>query len=584
MTLQGLNVGDDYEVQIFANDARTNRHDGYITRLGDGQGGFGVDLELNNQLDAGGPGNRAGDYGIGTFTADATTQSFELAGFLNGSDNSGRLHINAIQLRKLESVVLLPGALPLINEFSASNAGIIDDDNGNSSDWIEIFNAGEDTVNLAGYSLTDDPTDTSKYVFPSTTLVGGQYLVVFAGDDVDPTTGSDLFTEFGLSSGGEYLGFFDPAGNLVSEFGPNGSDYPAQFTDVSYGLLSDGNFDSPSFFATPTPGSANVDPVDGVIDQLPVVDVERGFYDTAFTVPVTSQTPGATLVYTTDGTEPSLSNGVRIEPANSSELVVTNILISGTTSLRTAAVKEGFFTQGTTTHTYVFLDDTIASDLDPSITQDPRYQDSIRDALLDIPTLSFNYENEILNSDQAEQRASIEWLAPDGSEGFQIDAGIGAFGGRSTVFEKKSFRLNFRSEYGASRLDFPLFEGFDNGITPTDSFDQLEFRSGSHDMSMRGFYLSNRFVDDTLLDAGHVVPHGRFVHIYINGDYWGQYHMRERWNADFLAQYYGGDEDDYEAVNGNINNGQSTPFGWDPMARCTTAMEQFGVTFRHLRM
>ena len=57
------------------------------------------------------------------------------------------------------------------------------------------------------------------------------------------------------------------------------------------------------------------------------------------------------------------------------------------------------------------------------------------------------------------------------------------------------------------------------------------------------------------MEAGHVVPHGRFVHIYNNGVYWGQYHMRERWDADFLSQYYGGEEDDFEAVNGNVNNG-----------------------------
>ena len=156
-------------------------------------------------------------------------------------------------------------------------------------------------------------------------------------------------------------------------------------------------------------------------------------------------------------------------------------------------------------------------------------------------------------------------LAPDGSQGFQLDAGINAFGGAFTDFDKKNFRLHFRSEYGASKLDFPLFEGFDEGVTPaTDSFDQLEFRSGSHDRNQRGFGLSNRFVDETLLDAGHNVPHGRFVHIYINGEYWGQYHMRERWNDDFLASYYGGDEEDYEAINGNINNGNSTPNGWSP--------------------
>ena len=67
----------------------------------------------------------------------------------------------------------------MINEFSASNQSVIDDDNGNSTDWIEIFNAGQDSLDLAGYSLTDDPNDPTKFVFSSTTLDGGDYLVVF---------------------------------------------------------------------------------------------------------------------------------------------------------------------------------------------------------------------------------------------------------------------------------------------------------------------------------------------------------------------------------------------------------------------
>ena len=571
VTLDGLTVGDDYEVQIFANDARGNRHDGYVTRLGNGEGGFGIDLELNNQPVGGGAGARAGDYGIGTFTADATTQVIELAGFLNGNNNGGRLQVNAIQLRKIEPLNLLPGAVPLINEFSASNSNIIDDDNGNSSDWIEIYNAGEDTVDLIGYSLTDDPAEPRKYVFTETTeLAGGQYLIVFAGDDDDPTTGSDLYTGFGLSAGGEYLGFFDDGagdGNLISEFGPGGIDYPAQFTDVSYGLVADDNFDTSSFFSTPTPGSSNVDPVDGVIEQLPTVSVDRGFYDSAFDVDISLQAPGVTVVYTTDGSIPSLTNGARVNAADPNSNVEFSINISETTSLRTAGVKDGFLTRGSTTHTYIFVDDVISSSvLDTSITKpgsnNTYSQAELRAGLLDIPTFSLNFENEITDSFVPEQAASVEWLAPDGSEGFQIDAGISGFGGFFTNFAKKNFRLEFRSQYGASQLEFPLFEGFDNGIAAQDSFDSLDLRSGSHDKVQRGFGLSNRFVDDTLLDAGHAVPHGRFVHIYINGTYWGQYHLRERWDADFLSQYYGGDEDDYEAVNGNINNGSPTPNGW----------------------
>ncbi len=555
-TLSGLTVGDNYEIQIFASDARGNRDNGYVTRLDNGTGGTGIDLQLNNQP----VGGRPGDYGIGTFTADSSTQSFELTGFVDGSNSTGRIQINAIQLRKLDPVVLMPGAHPLINEFSASNSGLLDDDNGESSDWIEIFNAGEDAVNLAGFSLTDDPAIPSKYVFPSTTLVGGQYLIVFAGDDADPTMGTDLYTGFGLGVNGDYVGFYSPTGNLITEFGTGGANYPQQYDNVSYGFVADDSYSQPSYFATPTPGSANISPVDGVVDVLPTVSVDRGFYDQTFNVTVASQTPGATLAYTTDGSEPSFTNGTLVQPNSSTALASAVITVSDTTSLRTAALKSGFFTAGATTHTYVFPDDVIATELSSSNESNAL----LRASLLSIPTLSFNYENVIVDSDVPEQLASIEWLAPNGSEGFQIDAGIKGFGGYFTNFDKKSFRVNFRSQYGDSRLDFPLFEGFDNGIAPTESFDSLDFRSGSHDMVQRGFYMSNRFVDDTLLEAGHAVPHGRFVHIYTNGVYWGQYHMRERWDDDFLALYYGGNKDDYEAVNGNVNNGNTTPNGWSP--------------------
>jgi len=70
----------------------------------------------------------------------------------------------------------------------------------------------------------------------------------------------------------------------------------------------------------------------------------------------------------------------------------------------------------------------------------------------------------------------------------------------------------FRSQYGAPKLKYPLFEGFDRGITATDTFDQLNLRSGSHDMVLRGFYMSNRFTDDSMLDMGQINPHGRFMH------------------------------------------------------------------------
>ena len=95
-----------------------------------------------------------------------------------------------------------------------------------------------------------------------------------------------------------------------------------------------------------------------------------------------------------------------------------------------------------------------------------------------------------------------------------------------TEFAKKNFRVYFRAEWGATKLRYPIFKGHDHGIRPVEVFDQIELRGGSHDMNQRGFYMSNRFTDDSMLEMGNLAPHGRFVHVYLNGRYWGQYHLR----------------------------------------------------------
>ena len=93
------------------------------------------------------------------------------------------------------------------------------------------------------------------------------------------------------------------------------------------------------------------------------------------------------------------------------------------------------------------------------------------------------------------------------------------------------------------------------------SFDELDLRSGSQDMVERGFYMAGRFVEDSMLDMGSLNPHGRFVHVYLNGVYWGQYDCRELLVEHFLADYLGGAAEDYVVVRGNDNVGDDFVLG-----------------------
>ena len=160
--------------------------------------------------------------------------------------------------------VASPGAtngvtIPVITEFQASNRSTIDDEDGSSSDWIEIFNPGLVDIELGGWFLTDNPLALQQWEFPTTRLAAGEYLVVFASSKDRAVAGEELHTNFQLRSEGEYLALVEPDGSTVAwEYSLNGQDYPQQFPDVSYGLRGDAIIDDGTV-------NTDTDPVRGLV-------------------------------------------------------------------------------------------------------------------------------------------------------------------------------------------------------------------------------------------------------------------------------------------------------------------------------
>jgi len=153
-------------------------------------------------------------------------------------------------------LVLLSGVVgrgaPVISEFLAANDSGLADEDGEFSDWVEIHNPGPSPVSLAGYHLTDNPSNLDKWSFPAVNLPSGGYLVVFASGKNRVNPAGRLHADFQLSSDGEYLALVAPDGtNVVSAFAPS---YPPQFENESFGLGAQAAW---SFFAAPTPGAAN---------------------------------------------------------------------------------------------------------------------------------------------------------------------------------------------------------------------------------------------------------------------------------------------------------------------------------------
>jgi hypothetical protein len=191
----------------------------------------------------------------------------------------------------------------VVNEFMASNSASNTDEFGGFDDWIELYNRGDEPVDLSGWHVTDNLTKPDKYVIPSgssavATIPAKGFLVIWCDSQTDQ---GPLHTSFNLSGGGEEIGIYDAQGDAIVEmsFGP-------QSTDISYGRTTDGG-DTWAFFSPATPGASNVG---GSTNTSPVLsgatrDPAVPTVDASVTVGVTITDDGtvvaATLQYAVDG-------------------------------------------------------------------------------------------------------------------------------------------------------------------------------------------------------------------------------------------------------------------------------------------
>lgn len=437
---------------------------------------------------------------------------------------------------------------PYINEFVANNQTSLQDGRGRSPDWIEIRNPNNDPLSLAGYGLSDDPTQPMKWEFPEDVVLPPHgSTIVFASDRNDPRDSEGwLHANFSLNASGESLQLTQPDGVTITD---KLDSFPPQRVDLAYGKSMTGQWT----FMEPTPNEANLgQEYKGWLRPL-TFSQKRGIHEDPLTLIIENSNSESEVFISLDGTTPS-------------KLYTAPVRISGNTIVRAEVRRKGYKSPRTQTHSYLYVEDTMsASNMNRTITGNSRYIDRLQKGMTDLPIVSIAVPE--LPDDWNEREASVEFFLP-GANPLQVNAGIKRFGGAWTEFRKKNYRLKFRPEYGARKLELPLFEGFDHGIMAIDRFDELDLRAGGHDMNSRGFYMSARFSEDTMLEMGSLNPHGRFVHLFFNGTYWGQYHARERLTDAFLADYLGGKTEDYTNVRGNDNAGSGfVPGTPDPVNR-----------------
>lgn len=475
------------------------------------------------------------------------------------------------------------GASPVISEFLASNPGPQTDSLGLSSDWVEIRNPDDTAVNLAGWSLTDDLSRPKKWIFPAVNLQPGQYLVVRAsGKNVTDPAAGELHTNFALNTAGGALGLFTPSGAAATVWAA----YPKQFSGISYGQPAGGGGDV--WFPAPTPGAANAGT--GLTDYVRDThfSLPRGFLNAPASVTVSVDTPGAVIHCTLDGSEPDETSPVLAAPLS----------LTTTTVLRVRAFKNGLVPGNTDTRTWIFPQAWVSQPdapadfpgtwgnplkngsfdsqlkvladygMDPVVTADPGITTALTQTL-PVLCVTGNRE-EIFGQDgvygngrrgELEVPVAVEYFNPaDSADRFSTRATLQAHGGGVREFAKKALRLDFSGPLADGALHYPLFKGSSYEV-----FDQLVLRSGGHDsftvspaaglttldqydLAGHGSYVRDQFLRLTENEAGLLSPRGRYVHLCLNGLYWGLYDLHERPNARYAAGYEGGAEEDWDVI------------------------------------
>lgn len=394
-----------------------------------------------------------------------------------------------------------------------------------------------------------------------------------------PDNAAVVFEDIDIS---EYASLILPGANVLAIQGLNTSAGNRDFLILPELVAEVPDLAAPErtgYIPKPSPGKANQLPVDGFLTP-PTFSMPRGFYDAAITVSLSHPDSLASIYFTVDGSQPTQTGGT---------LYSSPINISTTTVVRAAAFRENWADSPVGASSYLYVADILQQptqpagypaqwgtdaftnlpgdyQMDPAVVSQPAYANMGTMLRQSLPVVSLSVDREAMFSPAGlyadnrftdlELHSSMEYFMPGTNETLSQACGLRIHGGQARKHAKKPFRLYFKSDYDKGKLEHPLFEN-----SPVDRFDQLILRPGGHDgwcpyqwgnsptdFSAHASYLRDQFLRQTELDLGHVSPRGKFVHLYLNGLYWGVYNLHERPSAQFFAAHHGGKEVDYDVV------------------------------------
>lgn len=397
----------------------------------------------------------------------------------------------------------------IINEYSCSNMNGPIDAFGEREDWVELYNAGGTVFDLSGFFLSDNDGNLTKWEIPpgATVPANGYTVIQFSGRGL--LSGTEIHPDFSLTqTKNEWIILTAPSGAVVDSL----KMVKMTQKDHSYGRTTSGA-STWSLFTTPTPGAANSGGVN-YYTAKPNMSVAPGFYTSTQNVTITTTDPSATIYYTTDGTTPTTSSTVYSGPVS----------ISSTTVLRARCFSSTPSTPPSFVETNTYFINSPHTIPVLSVCGD-----QITDFLNDVAPGAFSN-----NFDGA-----FEFFDKDGNF---IDEGEGYYnkhGNDSWAYDQRGFDFVMRDEYGINHaVQHQIFAAKDR-----DEYQRLMMKAAANDNypASGGAHVRDAYVH-TLSAIGDLSMDERtseFVIIYVDGQYWGVYDVREKVDDhDFTDHYY----------------------------------------------
>lgn len=450
--------------------------------------------------------------------------------------------------------------------------------------WIEIYNRSDSPVDLTGFSLTDNERKPRKWVFPDGTSIAGKGYLVLQMEGSLPREGQSekdvtadqrkYLLNFDLTATGETLLLYDAEGTMIDRV-----IVPESRSCVSYGRDASGAW---KLFDKPTEGGANDANGRGIYCEAATADTHSGIYKGIQTVNITVP-EGCYATYT-------LSCGKENDPVKTTAPTEKSDRVSGPIAIkentvlriRTFASDGSRYPSDVRSYTYVIIgsEETVEAHetnlpvvflvTEPENLWDTKYgiyvkgEDYTGKGEADEMMIGRNetmgkYANFNMKGRMWEKPATMTYTTAGGEEVlYETNLYIRAFGAFSRKLAQRGIALIARKGLGSSsRIEYPFFEN-----RPWDSYKSLVLRASGQDAALSR--IRDILVQSLLDDADVDIANQAFIQcvVYINGQYWGVYNLREKISKFYIAQHYGiQDVDSLDILRWNGNNDQCVVCG-----------------------